>query len=481
VNQLIILDNKKCKLVLDDESLMKRVHRHLSFKPKGIEFSPAFQNGWSGITYLMTKSGTFDLGLLLYVKDFLSEEQLEIIDNRPSRILSKPLDIYPALKKIGQVPRDYQEAAVEALVAVDRGIVRAATASGKTTLCALTVAKLNKPTIVYVIGLDLLGQFHKLFSSLFDEPIGFVGNNVCDIQRINIVSVWTAAAALGTPIKQEEGDDELSPSQENAKKIKEMLRTTEVSIIDECHMAACESIQSIYKFSNNQRIYGLSGTPYRDDGSDLLVKSILGEIVINITASELIAKGILAQPMIKFIPVPKVSGLPKDYQSIYKEYVVENDTRNNLIISNLKSLIDKGYKPLVLFRTIQHGEVLFELIKQCGISCEMLSGKDSLDQRNRVKYKIESGEISCILASTIFDIGVDIPILSALVLAGPNKGRIKTYQRIGRVIRAFPGKKIAAVVDFFDQCKYLKDHSFARCGAYAAEPGFKVIRCNEMK
>ena len=104
-----------------------------------------------------------------------------------------------------------------------------------------------------------------------------------------------------------------------------------------------------------------------------------------------------------------------------------------------------------------------------------MSGNDSLEKRDEVKKAIYSGKIDVILASTIFDIGVDIKCLSALILAGGGKSYVKALQRIGRVIRSYPGKKFAAIVDFYDDIKYLKAHSVNRCKIYMTENGFKVI------
>ena len=44
----------------------------------------------------------------------------------------------------------------------------------------------------------------------------------------------------------------------------------------------------------------------------------------------------------------------------------------------------------------------------------MLYGNDSLDKRNEVKDKLIKKEINLILASTIFDLGLDLPELNAL-------------------------------------------------------------------
>jgi superfamily II DNA or RNA helicase len=134
-----------------------------------------------------------------------------------------------------------------------------------------------------------------------------------------------------------------------------------------------------------------------------------------------------------------------------------------------------------LFRQIKHGEILLEKIKEAGIKCAMLYGNDSLDKRNQVKKSLINKEIDLILASTIFDIGLDLPQLNALILASGGKSSIRALQRIGRVIRPMPGKKFAAIVDFYDQVKFLKKHSIARYNIYSSEDGFKIIKSREMK
>src|ERR1700690_826665 len=164
------------------------------------------------------------------------------------------------------------------------------------------------------------------------------------------------------------------------------------------------------------------------------------------------------------------------YTAVYKEYIVENEIRNNLIVKLSKELIDKKYTPLVLFKQIKHGEILFEKLQEIGIKCAMLYGNDSLDKRNEIKDQLIKGKINLIVASTIFDIGLDLPELNALILCSGGKSSIRALQRIGRVIRPMPGKKYAAVVDFFDQVKFLKKHSMIRYKIYSAEDGFKEIK-----
>ena len=87
---------------------------------------------------------------------------------------------------------------------------------------------------------------------------------------------------------------------------------------------------------------------------------------------------------------------------------------------------------------------------------------------------MKEGKHRCVIASSIFDEGVDVRPLSALILAGAGKSQTRALQRIGRVIRAYEGKKDAIVIDFFDDSKYLRKHSQARRKIYRTEPKFEI-------
>ena len=490
MNKIVILNNKKCQLITTDTKLFREIYDFLAFRLEGAEYTPSFKyGGWNGITHLMTKKGMFSAGLLQTAVNKLTElgHQPEIEDKRLPVVMAPRLDITARLQEIGKTPREHQQRILGAMLRQEtgrKGIVRACTGSGKSLVTAMATAELNKPTIIYVIGLDLLTQFHDLFSSIFDEEIGFIGNGVCNIKRINIASIWTIGRALGMDDKDIAIDDENNEAevfdQSNQEKIIDMLKKTKVHLFDECHAITTTTVRSIYDIIDPEYIYGFSGTPYRDDNSDLLITGILGNQIVDISASELIEKGLLVQPIIKFVPIPKQALSKETYPGVYKTYVVENEDRHSIIIREIKLLLDKNYKVLVLFKQIKHGKILYDMLKELNIKCEMLHGNDSLDRRNEVKKMIANNEIDLILASTVFDIGVDIPVLNALVLCGGGKSSIKTLQRIGRVIRSHPSKKFVAVVDTFDNTKYLKKHSLRRYEIYLAEPGFKVYKPSEM-
>ena len=273
---------------------------------------------------------------------------------------------------------------------------------------ALLTADIGKSTIVYVIGKDLLHQLHDMYSAVFpDHKIGKIGDGICEIGDINIASVWTMGQALG--IKKGDRDNEKHVESDKYGNIRQLLKSAKVHIFDECHVASCDTIQAIGRDIRPEHVYGMSASPWRDDNSDLLIEGTLGKKIVDISASYLIERGYLVQPIIKFKKVPKYhETLPKNYSTIYKQYIVENEVRNNMVLGNAEHLVNLGYQTLVLYQTIAHGKILHDLISE-KTPCLLLSGKDKSKVRNEAKEQIESGEIKCIIASKIFDIGVDLP------------------------------------------------------------------------
>lgn len=479
-----MIHGKNCEIVEENDiNFLRMLDDELSFKIMGAQYSRAYIAGrWDGIYRVLERDLTFSYGLLSRVIDLYKKnnKSVRIIDQRPEKSKVSSIDIITPLTQMGKPPYQHQLEALEAAKNNDCGIIRSATGSGKSLISALVTAHFGKKTIIYVIGTDLLYQFYKFYQSIFGKDVvGIVGDGLCEIKDINIVSIWTAGQALGlkkSKIVLDSSDEEKTdPSKYD--QIRELLRTAKVHQLDECHLASCDTIQEINKAINPEYIYGMSASPWRDDGSDLLIESILGKNIIDISASLLIDRGILVKPTILFKKVPSMR-IKKQYQTVYKNYVINNDVRNNIIVDSTIQLIEQGYKPLILYNNINHGKNIFDKIKN-KIPCVLLSGADDLLIRQQAKEDIESGKIKAILASKIYDIGVDIPCLSGLVLAGSGKSSVRALQRIGRVIRKYETssykKKRAAIVDFNDDVHYLREHSKERYKIYLSENGFEVF------
>lgn len=478
----IVVGPKYCRIENEDDSdFLRKLDKHLSFKYAGADFMPMVKRGlWNGVEHLLTKKLVFMSGLLNNVKDFYHTcgKEVKIEDLREQFIKNESIDIIPNLNKLGIEPYDYQLKAVDVATDNERVIFKHATGSGKSITAALITARLNKSTIIYVISKDLLFQFHDNFSKYFNEKIGIVGAGHFDIQRITIASIWTIGRALGMKkaemIQDSDLEDDYEIDTSHTESLLKYVKSTSIHIFDECHVAGAKTIQNIYKIINVGKIYGMSGTPVRDDNSDLLIEGIFSNKIDTVSASELIKRKILARPFILFIYNKSQIHYTAKYAQVYSEHIVNNNIRNNIIINEAKKLIDKKYQVLILFRTIAHGNILHKLCKEANINCDLLNGKDKEEKRKSVLIDVKERKIDCLIASSIFNIGLDAPTLSALVLASPNKGFVLTMQRVGRVLRNGKEKPQVAVIDFWDDVMFLKKHSKTRNEIYKMEDEFVI-------
>ncbi len=460
------------------EDMLRLLDLELSFRITGYEYSMKFMSGaWDGRTRLLYGDLTFNVGLVPRVVDFFKDHEIDVqVCDHNKYKDGNPIDIYGRLKEVGKEPRAHQTKALEAALEYKRGIIRVATGGGKTLIAALIVGTVGKDAIIYVIGKELLWQFHNFFTQVFEQEIGVIGDGIVKICPITIASVWTVGQAFGMKTRKDDEEavsDEKTVAAQFYEKIRQHVANVGVSILDECHLGAAETIQRIGTAIRSQYTIGMSASPYRDDNADMLIEALFGKVIINISASELISQGFLVKPIIRFITVPKMDDMPKHYKQIYNYYISESKTRNDLIIRAAKSLVQQGFITMILFKEIEHGKRLYREIQK-DIHCHMLNGTMDTDKRKLAIDEINEGKCKLVLASSIFDIGVDIPSLSGLVLAGGGKSSIRVLQRIGRVIRSHPGKDMAAIIDFLDNAKYLKDHSKRRREIYQQESGFEV-------
>lgn len=459
--------------------------KETSFYVEGYQYTKKFRTGWfdkngvhrhwDGKRHLLTQRMVFPTGLLDRVINFFKLRKIDfrIIDSRKQQY--KEFHSIPVYK---HTPRPYQIEALEAAIKHERGIIRIGTGGGKTFVASMITAHYNLPTMVYVVGKDLLYQFRKEMEEALGCEVGIIGDGHCEIKKFNVCSVWTAITSFGLTQKVSLDDEDWAPEifeigKQEKQLIKNAIEGAQVAIYDEAHFLATDTIQSIYKAAKNCRyLFGLSGTDWRDDGADLLLESVCGPRIYNMPSSKLIESGFLVPANIVIYDVPTVFDVPNNYHSIYNQYITSSEIRNQLIVEAARALINKGRRVLILVRYINHGNTLANMLSD--IPLFFVNGDVDGETRLQVKQSFEAGDLKCLIASSVFDIGVDIPCLDALILGGGGKSTVRALQRIGRVIRWFEGKDDAIVVDFFDNIKYLDKHSAIRISVYETEPKFRI-------
>ena len=274
-------------------------------------------------------------------------------------------------------------------------------------------------------------------------------------------------------------------------------------VVSNCHHIPANTVSEVSRYCKDAyyRI-GVSATPWRDAGDDLLIEATLAKRKPenNITASKLIQLGYLVPCTIYFVPIYETFK-GKNYNKLYNEAIINNEKRNDAIVKiAVKMNKIKKRTTLILIQRIEHGENLLKKLtkilpvkanvinveddkngKKVAVrvkSIEFLSGKDDAIRRKAVLQAVKEGKVEILIGSTIADEGLDLPNLDCLILAGGGKSSTRAFQRIGRVLRLSPGKERAIIFDFEDHTPMLYRHAKVRKKLYKQEPEWEVKYLN---
>ncbi|WP_265328406.1 DEAD/DEAH box helicase, partial [Acinetobacter baumannii] len=114
------------------------------------------------------------------------------------------------------------------------------------------------------------------------------------------------------------------------------------------------------------------------------------------------------------------------------------------------------------------------LFDDIGIRARYIRGEDDQGERKSALTELANKDIDVLIGTTILDVGVDVPAVGLIILAGGGKAEVALRQRIGRGLRAKKfGPNVAFIVDFTDQHNStLKSHARQRLQIIRETPGF---------
>ncbi len=381
-----------------------------------------------------TKS--FPVGLIPRVKSLLNSKgyRVRIIDEREI----KGVEINATWNEKYQL-RKYQQKALKKALKRNMGVLALPVGSGKTIIGLRLIYELNLSTLIIVHTKELLYQWADNIREVLGIEPGLVGDNNWDERPVTVAMIQTLLSR---------GVDKLQ-------------KPYAVLLFDECHRtSAAEKFYELGISLTQKLRFGLSATPWRRiRGEELKIEGIVGPIIYEIKAEDLIKEKFLAKP--RFMIIEYESSMPplaERYKELYEEIIMENKERNKAIVGIAYKLAKRGHRVLIDVKRIEHGKILIEMFKKKGIKAEFLSSQSP--NRWEIFEKFKNGEIS-VLISTLLKEGVDIPEISAIILAGGGKSDIMTIQTIGRALRPKGGSH-AVIVDVKDDDPLLFTHFIER-------------------
>ena len=469
------------KLVGADREVKLEVQSCLSYDVEGFAHMTGITGGWDGkANFLSFSEGTFPRGFVHYVQSHLIKCGYKV------NIVKKPLPalLGPENPKVDDFPEqpryDYQRQVVDKLVRHGQIIAQVATGGGKSRIGKIAVARINRPTLFLTTRGVLMYQMAKAFKSL-GKTVAILGDGNLQISKhVTCGMVQTIIAWLKEPDPLTDGATQAKQAQRRAAMI-EALSRFEFVILEEAHEASGNSFYEIMRYCKNAHYrLALTATPFMKDSQEANMRLMAssGPIAIKVSEKTLIDRGILAKPYFKFVEL-KVKP-PKLYRSTpwqkaYKIGITNNDYRNKLIVVEAARAVKYGLSVMVLVQQKEHGKILKKMFDSIKLKSDYIFGEDNQANREACIEKLKSGELQVLIGSTILDVGVDVPAVGMVILAGGGKAEVALRQRIGRGLREklLGLSNVAFIVDFADSFNdTLKTHYKQRRAIIENTEGF---------
>jgi superfamily II DNA or RNA helicase len=322
-----------------------------------------------------------------------------------------------------------------------RNLIVAATGTGKTVISAFDfknfAKQISNPKLLFVAHRkEILQQAQATFQ-------GILKNN-------NFGELWVDG------IEPEKYDCVFASVQTLNNKIDNLnLSETfyDFIIVDEVHHIAASSYRPILNRFKPKILLGLTATPERMDGENIL-KDFSNTIAAEIRLPEALNRKLLCPfqyfgitDSIDLSNVEWKNGryLPSELTRIY----TRNDRRVGEIISNLNKYlkdIDEA-RALCFCVTQEHAQFMAEKFLLAGLKADYLTSSRN-ELRDSIRSKFLSKEINYLFVVDIFNEGVDLPEIDTILFLRPTESLTVFLQQLGRGLRLADGKECLTVLDF---------------------------------
>ena len=265
-------------------------------------------------------------GCLGEIKMLLESHKIAL-EPDDQRFVGQPIDV----KFHGQLRPD-QQAAANAMLVHDEGILCATTAFGKTVVAAWLVAARKVNTLVLVHRRQLLDQWRERLATFLNLPIKTIGQ-------------------IGGGRRRASGIIDVAVIQSLNRKqvIDDLVANYGHVIVDECHHLSAVSFEQVLRQVKARYITGLTATPQRKDGHHPIIVMQCGPIRYRVDAKQ----QAFARPFKHFVlPRPTNFRLPPSTEKleIHELYaaLASNKARNDLVTVDLVRAVKAGRSPVLL-------------------------------------------------------------------------------------------------------------------------------------
>ena len=303
-----------------------------------------------------------------------------------------------------------------------RGLVVLATGLGKTLLAAFAAREIDARRVLFLAHREeILEQAMRAFAQVLPEHSRgmFMGQRRARDAELLFATVQTLARPEHLSTWPKDHFD--------------------LVIVDEFHHAAAASYLQVIEHFAPKFMLGLTATPERGDGADLLALCEGRRI-----HRAGLVEGIARKRLVPFTYLGVKDDV--DYQAIsWRNGRFDPDALDRALLRGSHAeqalaqyLKHAGASPrrgLWFCASIAHADYMAEFLTRHGIATVAVhSGATGAPRRDSLR-RLGAGELQAIAAVDVFNEGVDVPDVDVVVLLRPTESKIVFMQQIGRGLR----------------------------------------------
>ena len=240
-------------------------------------------------------------------------------------------------------------------------------------------------------------------------------------------------------------------------------------LVSNCHrLRKGNKVNDIFKIIKTPFRFGFTGTMPEDLLDQWNIIGKIGPVIYEKNSHDLRQDNYVSNAQIQVLNL-----FHKNNQKItYREELqrlISSSFRNDKIT---KLSIGLTNNTLVMVDYIEHGELLFNQIKQHAPNKQVffVRGEVEIEERDRIRKLMEiNNDVIVVAISKIFSTGINIKNLHYIVFACGGKAKIKIVQSIGRGLRLHKDKSKLIIFDIADNLHYSSLHSEKRKKLYEKE------------
>jgi len=340
------------------------------------------------------------------------------------------------------VLRPDQEAAVDALLPHDIGVLAATTAFEKTVVAARMIAERGVNVLVLVHRRQLMDQWVERLGAFLNAAPDMIGK-------------------IGGGKRKPSGLVDIALIQSLVRKgeVGDIVGDYGHLIVDECHHLSAVSFELVARRTKARYVLGLSATVTRKDGHHPIIFMQCGPVRKRVDARTEAGRRpfdhrVRIRQTAFRLPDSEAHAATVPIQDVYRA-LAGDEGRNELIFNDVLAALEAGRSPVVITERTDHLEALADRLSRFAKNVIILRGGQSERKRREAMDRLaaipEQDERVIVATGRYLGEGFDDQRLDTLFLTMPIAWRGTLAQYAGRLHRLHDPKREVVIYDYVDR------------------------------